>query len=136
MATPKKRKRRLTKTRALAAIEKSRGIVTLAAQIADVRRETMHRYIAKHPDVKAALRAARDATIDVVEAGLYTVAMGRGDQERGPVSHRDQISAAKYLLDRLARKRGYGKHILHEFGDLSEWDDDDLDALIYGDFDE
>lgn len=94
MTRPKK----LAREQVLAAIEESRGILARAARTLNVSRTTLYAYLDEDEDLKAALEAARESVVDDLEDAAIELALSG-----------DSVTMMTFLLERLGRKRGYGK---------------------------
>lgn len=90
------RTRRLTKALVLAALEKSGGLRTQAANELGVTGSALDYWFKKHPDLAAARIAALETLKDVAEGNLFKAVM-KGDKHW-----------TQYFLDHHARDRGYG----------------------------
>ena len=58
-----------------AAIEKSRGNISLVAKSFDISRTTVYTFLNKHPEIKQCLADEREKMIDNVESALYNQAL-------------------------------------------------------------
>jgi len=80
-----------------AALTKTRGMISLAAQSLGISRMTIYRRIEAEPHLKELIDDARDQTTDIAELALF-----RAIQAGEPW-------AVKYYLDSFGRGRGYGE---------------------------
>lgn len=94
-----RRKPRYNKRTVLRAIEGSGGIVSAVARRLGCDWATARAYIQRWPETQAAFEAERERILDLAEATLYR-AIQEGDAQ-----------AAKWVLSRLGRHRGYGDHV-------------------------
>lgn len=62
---------RATSAQVAAALDKSRGLVSVAARALGISRTTLYAYVEKDPALQAALSDARELTTDVAEAKLF-----------------------------------------------------------------
>lgn len=90
---------RYSKPTVLRAIEGSGGIVSDVAKRLGCDWNTAQRYIQRWPETQEAFQAERERILDLAETTLYR-AIQEGD-----------IQAAKWVLSRLGRHRGYGDHV-------------------------
>lgn len=90
---------RYSKRTVLQAIEGSGGIISAVAKRLGCDWATARAYIQRWAETKAAFEAERERILDLAETTLYRV-IKEGD-----------VQAAKWLLSRLARHRGYGDHV-------------------------
>jgi len=77
------------------AIEKSRGLLTHAADVLGCNRVTIYEYAKKYPEVQAAIDSARDRMTDVAEGKLFQK-ISEGDN-----------TALIFYLKTQGKKRGY-----------------------------
>ena len=82
-----------------AALDKTKGMVFLAAESLGCSPQTMHTYINTYPKIKAALKAHRGRLVDLAERSLEDKILD------------GEWVAIKYVLDRLAKDRGFGEEI-------------------------
>lgn len=54
-----------------AALEKSKGMVSVAARMLDVSQQAVRQRISRHPTLQQVVKDAREATTDVAELRLY-----------------------------------------------------------------
>lgn len=92
---PRETQRRRTKEEYIEALEKAKGLTTVAGDILGVVPEAVSRMIAKHPEVRAARDRAAERVLDFAENRLY-----------------DQIAdgntaATIFFLKTKGRNRGY-----------------------------
>ncbi len=90
---------RYNKRTVLQAIEGSGGIVSAVAKRLGCGWITAQRYIQRWPETQEAFQSERERILDLAETTLYR-AIQEGDAQ-----------AAKWLLSRLGRHRGYGDHV-------------------------
>lgn len=77
------------------AITKSRGMVTIAADLLKCSPQTIYNYMERYPDVKAARENARERMLDTAELNLYQ-AINKGD-----------MTAIIFYLKTQGKRRGY-----------------------------
>lgn len=94
-----RRKPRYNKRTVLRAIEGSGGIVSAVAKRLGCDWATARAYIQRWAETQAAFEAERERILDLAETTLYR-AIQEGDAQ-----------AAKWVLSRLGRHRGYGDHV-------------------------
>lgn len=94
-----RRRPRYSKRTVLQAIEGSGGIVSAVAKRLGCDWATARAYIQRWPETQAAFEAERERILDQAETTLYR-AIQEGD-----------VQAAKWVLSRLGRHRGYGDHV-------------------------
>lgn len=87
------------KKRLLAALEKTRGIVSPACEMADLSRDTFYRYLKEDPDFEAKWMEIRDIHLDLAEAKVLN-----------SIDQNDDIESAKFLLRYRGGHRGYVVH--------------------------
>ena len=80
---------------AAAAIHKAKGVIVTAAKLIRRPRGQLHDLILKDPDLRDFYDQYREAQLDLVEKTVFDKAI-EGD-----------VGAAKFLLDRLGKQRGY-----------------------------
>ncbi|WP_156890755.1 hypothetical protein [Meiothermus rufus] len=90
---------RYNKRIVLRAIEGSGGIVSAVAKRLGASWSTARALIQRWPETQAAFEAEREKTLDEAESVIHR-AIQEGDAQ-----------AAKWLLSRLGRHRGYGDHV-------------------------
>jgi len=95
VAAPKK----LTVQKVCEALDETRGMIYLAALRLGCSRKTVHNYITKYPEIKERLNEHRGKLVDMAEYTLVDK-VKEGDW-----------NAIKYVLDRLAKDRGYADAI-------------------------
>jgi hypothetical protein len=95
------------------------GNLTHAAGRLNTSRETLYKFIDKHPSVAAALRDIREATLDRAESML---------QQRMSTSDTLLI----FFLKTQGYKRGYGdrSQVDVKITDVSKLSDDELNAIL------
>jgi hypothetical protein len=71
MAKDKTQNLTLKKTAMLEALEKSLGIVTSAAKVVGIRRETHYAWLNEDPEYKAAVESLNDIALDFAESQLH-----------------------------------------------------------------
>jgi hypothetical protein len=96
----------------LKALSKSRGIVSTAAESANISRQTHYEWLKEDPEYKAAVDAINEATIDFVESKLMQLIdgptrevvtqMGIETIKEPPVT-----AAAIFYLKTKGKSRGY-----------------------------
>lgn len=119
-----------TKKQVLDAVLNSRGIVSVVARTLGCNWHTARKYIDDNPKAKRAEIDEREALCDTAESTVVTLM--KSDDEK------IKYNAATYILDRLAKNRGYttrhefdhttaGEKIVPAFGfvDVSEFKKDD-----------
>lgn len=101
------------KKKMLEALEESYGIVTRAAQIAEVPRSTFYEWLSTDLEFKAAVEAVNDIAIDFVESKLFEringVVVQTGEVDGEPITYKQPPSdtAMIFYLKCKAKKRGY-----------------------------
>ena len=102
------------------AIQVSGGVVTVAAAMLKVHRNTLYRWIKEIPEVAEAYAEVNEAELDDSEATLIAIKrgyLGKHFDEATkkwvptPVDPRLQWSAVRYHLGTKGRARGYGAHL-------------------------
>jgi hypothetical protein len=79
------------------AIKKTNGLISLTAEMLNVRRSTIHNYVNRYPKVRQAVEDARGLFLDEVELALRRAVLdGQG-------------WAICFTLRTLGRDRGYGE---------------------------
>jgi len=96
----------------LKALEKSRGIVTVAAESAGIDRTVHYKWLKDDPDYKAAVDDIADLALDFVEGKLLQKIEGvlvQQETKDGPVVYEQPPSdtAAIFYLKCKGKKRGY-----------------------------
>lgn len=91
---------------AAAAIHKAKGVIITAAKLLRRPRSQLNALIMKDPDLRDFYDQYREGQLDLVEKTVFDKAL-EGD-----------VGAAKFLLDRLGKKRGYATktEIEHDVG--------------------
>lgn len=79
----------------LAALEKCRGIVSTAAPMAGIHRDTHYEWMKKDEDYKSEVDALNEVVLDFAESALYKL-VDEGD-----------TAATIFLLKTRGKKRGY-----------------------------
>jgi hypothetical protein len=92
-------KAKFTTQQVISALQQTRGLVFLAAQLLHCTPETVQHYCQRHPSVEAAKQAARGTILDVAEEKLF-LAVARGEPW-----------AVTFALRTVGRQRGYGDHV-------------------------
>jgi hypothetical protein len=93
-----------------AALLRSKGLVTVAAQQLGCVPKTVRQYIDRYPTVAAALKEAREGILDMTEARLYQAA-NEGEQW-----------AVTFVLKNLGKDRGYSERSeLHHSGTIGTY---------------
>lgn len=90
---------RYNKRTVLQAIEGSGGIISAVAKRLGCDWATARAYIQRWAETTAAFEAERERILDLAETTLYR-AIQEGD-----------VQAAKWVLSRLGKSRGYGDHV-------------------------
>ena len=80
----------------IAALQRAKGLVGLAADELKCDRKTIYNHINKSAAVRAALESVRGRNLDIAENKLLE-AIDRGE-----------LAAITYYLSRIGRERGYG----------------------------
>lgn len=93
------RKPRYNKRTVLQAIEGSGGIISAVAKRLGCDWATARAYIQRWPETQAAFEAERERILDLAETTIYR-AIQEGD-----------VQAAKWVLSRLGRHRGFSDEI-------------------------
>ena len=91
--------RNFTKAKIVSAVSNSRGIVSVVARSLGCDWKTARKYIDLHPDAQAIEQSEREVLCDQAES--VVVGLMKADDSRV------KFNAATYILDRLAKKRGY-----------------------------
>ncbi|ADW21635.1 helix-turn-helix Fis-type [Thermus scotoductus SA-01] len=91
--------RRYTKREVLKAIEGSGGVLSTVARRLGCSWHTAQAYVQRWPETQEAFQAERERILDLAEATLFR-AVQEGD-----------VQAAKWVLSRLGKSRGYGDHV-------------------------
>jgi hypothetical protein len=96
----------------LKALAKTRGIVSTAAEAANISRQTHYDWIKDDPEYKAAVDAINEATIDFVESKLMQLIDGPTREvitEHGITQLKDPpvTAAAIFYLKTKGKSRGY-----------------------------
>lgn len=81
-------------------IEQASGFISAIAQTKGVCRRTVERWVAADPDLKAAIKNARDNTKDFAESVILKAMKSKNENVA--------LKAAKFYLDSQAKDRGYG----------------------------
>lgn len=115
--------RKPSKKKLLEAVETYGGIITDIAKSIGVTRQTVHNWINADEDLKKAVDNCKDELVDLAKKGL-----------RHHLENNSEKSI-HYVLDRLARKEGFGKFLqvkeTTKFEDaLDDMSDDDLLDLL------
>lgn len=97
---PKGNKTAHTKETVLAAVADTFGLVFLIAQRLEVTQKTVLNYAERWPEVGQAIAQKRGEMIDAAEAVLFRAVVQKGD-----------VEAAKWLLQRLGKDRGYTERV-------------------------
>jgi hypothetical protein len=90
-------KAKFTTQQVIGALQQTRGLVFLAAQLLHCTPETVAHYCQRHPSVEAAKVAARGEILDVAEERLFRAIQ------------RDEAWAIAFCLKTLGRQRGYAE---------------------------
>ncbi len=85
----------LRKKEVAKALRETHGVITRAARKLGVARETLSRYVSKHPDLQRVRDEAKEALVDLAEEGLVEAL-----EKRRPW-------AVQFTLARLGKDRGY-----------------------------
>lgn len=99
------------------ALRQSRGVIAPAARALGVLRSNLQVRIANSERLLKVQQECKDALLDDAENTIYTAAIDKGD-----------VAAAKWLLDRLARDRGFKQTM-----DLTNKDGEALTVQVQGD---
>jgi hypothetical protein len=102
----------ILKKRMLAALEKTLGIVTKAADIAGIDRATHYKWLDSDPDYKAAVESIADMALDFAESKLHEMIDGPmkevlTDEGIQQVKDSPVPSAVIFYLKTKGKKRGY-----------------------------
>ena len=92
-------KQRYTAAEVSAALQASKGMVTIAARHLQCDVDTVLNYCKRYPTVEAAKRHARDEVLDEAELRLYAAI------------RRDEAWAIAFYLKTVGRTRGYGERL-------------------------
>lgn len=84
------------------ALDKTRGMITLAADYLGCSTVTVHDYINRHKIIKETLDSYRERMLDKAEYNLVDK-IDEGD-----------LAAIKYVLSTVGKKRGYGEEVKHD----------------------
>jgi predicted transcriptional regulator len=117
MSNPPAITERYTTADMIAALEKSKGMISLAARKLNCHPNTVRNYIDRHPTVAQAYREQREGSLDVAELKLME-AVQKG-----------QPWAIAFLLKTLGKGRGYVERMQVENIDVTKLTDDELRAL-------
>lgn len=95
---------RIKQAEAIEALERSGGVVAVAARMLGVSRQALSAVANSKPKVKAALDGARETSLDAAEAGLMQFVAGKAPGQNSG----QRLDAIKFCLRTLGRERGYG----------------------------
>jgi len=112
----------------IAAIHKTKGMITLTAQELGISYNTLRSYIDKSEALQRAMKETHESMLDAAELKLYSKAVVEGD-----------TTALIFLLKTKAKQRGYverqettganggplSQHVIIEFVDLSKSSSED-----------
>ena len=86
---------RYTPEQVITALERSRGIISIAARALGCSGQTVRNYVARYPAVQEVLDEQRDYLLDITELALMTAV------------HRGEPWAIRLVLSTLGKERGY-----------------------------
>lgn len=84
-----------TAEQVIAAIQKTKGMLTLAAAELNCSPQTVHKYVNKYPTVREAVNQAREKQLDFTELKLFEA-----------IQH-GELSAIIFYLKTIGKRRGY-----------------------------
>lgn len=91
----KHRRNKITKKKLLEALEKSGGLITFAAEMLNVDRTAIYKFLHRHPELQEDLERIRERMLDLAESKLYEK-IKDGD-----------TAAIFFYLKCLGKRRGY-----------------------------
>ena len=82
----------------------------IAAKL-NVARKTLANYVHSHPHLQAELDDRDESMIDMTQRALWDASIGNVKRDANGKPALISVNAATFLLERLARNRGFSQHI-------------------------